>query len=266
MRAPNPFVIFVWLCVVVFLSLAVLSLISVLTLFAATLVVASFVHGDEWKIYMKYSTITASLILCFNLLLSGGWGNNVLFKYYFITISSESLLFSLMMVFKFLAIVSAFGVFSSTVRIEDLITVLERLRIPDKALVTAVISLSVFPVLTKDAKEITEVFYVRGMNCEKKSMRDRIKARMPLLISLAETALERGMDLAQTLELRGYPSRKRNPWKKIKLQLYEKIIVLILVSLVPAYFTLAYFFRLQMLEIFSVMLTSIAAISRRCVE
>ena len=223
MRFVNPVVVFVWLVLIIFLSLIFDSILPLFLLFLTSFVPYFLFPSQIWKVYMKYSLITSFFIVIFDLFLVQG--GRVLFAFYFIQITSDSIVFSLSMVLRFLSIVSSFGIFSSMVTTEQQIRILEKLKIPQKTIISLIISLRFFPVVFNDSKNMMDALKARGIEFKGKKIRDRIKERLPLLTSLLMISLERSINIAESLELKGFPSDKRTPWSDENLRLRDRIIV-----------------------------------------
>ena len=208
----NPLLAFIWLLLVLFLSLLLYEQIPLLILLGASIIPVAFIGTKVWASYMKYSFFSAIFIFLFNLLFLG----------------LDKLDFTIAMVIKFLAITSAFAIFSTVADFEDMIDIAERLKLPRKAVASAAISLRFFPQVLRDAKEINESMLARGIRLEGEKLSDKIRARVPALSSLVLISLERSILAAEALELKGFPSEKRRQWKRTKMGAREMIIAAVL--------------------------------------
>ncbi len=223
MRKINPLVVFIWLILIVFLSLIFYSPLLLFLLFLSSIIPYFLFPSKTWRIYMKYSLITSLLIILFNLLLVQN--GKILISFYFINITQDSLIFSLSMVLRFLSIVSSFAIFSSLVSLDEQIQILEKLKIPQKAIVSLALTLRYFPVILEDSKNMMDSLRARGIEFREKKFRERIRERLPLLSSLLLISLERSINIAEALEIKGFPSKKRSKWRDMKLSAKDKIIV-----------------------------------------
>ncbi len=172
---------------------------------------------------MKYSLITSLLIVLFNLFLVQS--GKILLTFYFITITQGSVIFSISMVLRFLSIVSSFAIFSSLVSLDEQIHILEKLRVPQKAIVSLALTLRYFPIILEDSKDMMDALRTRGIEFRGKKLRKRIADRLPVLSSLLMISLERSINIAEALEIKGFPSKKRKRWKDIKLNMRDRIII-----------------------------------------
>ncbi len=259
MRKINPLVAFIWLLLILFLSLLFMDILPLFFLFLSSLIPYFFFPSGTWRIYMKYSIITSLLIILFNLFLVQG--GNVLIAFYFIHITQDSLVFSISMVLRFLSIVSAFAIFSSLVPLDDTIQILEKLRMPQKAIVSIALSLRFFPVVLGDSKNMLDALRARGIDFNKKGIRKRIEERLPLLSSLLMISLERSINIAEALEIKGFPSEKRIRWKELKLNPKDKIISSIFIF--DVFLSLFYLFlNITELQILSSVIPLIVVLGR----
>ncbi len=210
----NPFLAFIWLILVLFLSLLIRDLSDLLILLAVSVAPVALLPRGVWISYMKYSLISALFVFLFNLLFLG----------------PEKLDFALAMVFRFLAITSAFAVFSTVADFEDIIDIAERLRLPSKAVASFAISMRFFPQVLRDARGIKESMEARGIRREGKGLKNRVRARIPALSSLLLISLERSIIAAEALEIKSFPSARRRAWRRRKMSAFEIVLSIVLCS------------------------------------
>ncbi len=212
----NPLVLFIWLLVVIYLSIIFVSPYFLFLLFISIFLTKLFVSSSLWGRFMKYSLYTALFIFLFNLLLVQ-YGSHVIVEWHFIRITVESLVFAYSMCLRLFVIMAAFAIFNSAVSLESLFSILEKLKIPQNTLITLALSLRFYHVLSRDATEIVDAFRVRGLPISNGNLRERIAARYPVMVALLGNSLERGIDMAQALEVRGFPSKKRRSWYTLNM-------------------------------------------------
>ncbi len=205
----NPAVLFAWVLLIVSLSLIMSSLFAVLILLIVASVPAVFADLKRYGTYMKFSMLSALLIFVFNIVLLG----------------MGSLMFSLIMVLRLLAITSAFAVFSSATEFDDIVLIMDSLKIPQKSVFSIALSMRFFPVLVGDAEQIRESMVARGMSFEEKGVKNKLKARLPILSSMVNLSLDRAINIAESLELHGFPSKKRTRWTKIDYKVRDFVML-----------------------------------------
>ncbi len=220
----HKFLIFGWLILLVYLTLLFSSPYLLFSIFLSILLVRIFVDSPSWRPFLKYTLYMGAFILLFNILLNEN-GTTVLFEFYWLRITLESLVFSISMLLRLLIIMAAFAIFNDNLQMGDIIEVLEKLKIPSKSVITLALSFRFFPILLKEARETFEVLMARGISLSSGKMRDRIYARYPVMTAMLETSLERAIQVGEALEIKGYPSSKRRVWKKISLELRHKIVL-----------------------------------------
>ena len=259
MRKINSLVAFIWLLLILFLSLIFNSLLPLSLLFLSSIIPYFFFPSKTWRIYMKYSVITSFLIILFNLFLMQS--GKILITLYFIHITEDSLIFSISMVLRFLSIVSAFAIFTSLVSLDEQIQLLEKVRIPQKAIVSLALSLRFFPVILEDSKNMMDSLRARGIEFKERKIKKRIGERLPLLSSLLMISLERSINIAEALEIKGFPSENRVRWKRAKLNIKDKFIVFIFIfDILLSLFYL--FFNIPELKILSPLIPLIIVFGR----
>ena len=230
----NPFVLFIWLLGVIYLSIIFVSPYFLFFLFLSVFLVKLFLPSSLWSRFIKYSLYTAIFIFLFNLLLAQ-YGSHIIFEWHFIRFTVESVIFAYSMCLRLFAIMAAFAIFNSAVSLESLFSVLEKMKIPQNTLITLALSLRFYHVLSRDARDIVDAFRVRGLTISNGKLRERIAARYPVMVALLGNSLERGIDMAQALEVRGFPSPQRKAWYTLKLHLRDMLsISFLLLSIIVA--------------------------------
>ncbi len=211
------FLVFSWLIFIVYLTMILTSPYLLLSLLLSIILIKFFLKSEMWGAMMKYSIFMAVFIFLFNIILNNQ-GSTILFEWSFVKITAESVLFSISMILRLEIIMAAFALFNSNVEIEDLITILEKLKFPHRGIITASIALRFFPIMLQEAREIENVFKLRGMPVSTGSLRERVRASYPVMGSLLNISLERAIEIGEALETKGYPSNRRSAWKRIRLR------------------------------------------------
>ncbi len=208
----NAILVFVWLLLILFASLLFSSFFPLFILFISSVIPCIFVDLKKYSRYMLYSLFAVTFIFIFNTILMG----------------VSSLMFSATMTLRLLAITSSFAIFSITVDFEHMILLLEKLKFPQKSVVSLSLSLRFFPVAMQDAERIKETMLARGVRFENKKLKEKIKERIPMFSSLFLLSLERSIDVAESLELQGFPSERRRVWKPLQVSAKDKVIISLL--------------------------------------
>lgn len=122
-------------------------------------------------------------------------------------VTSEAILFGLVAGLRVLVLVAAFGLFNAVVDPDELMRAVRRFSY--RSALTASLATRLVPVLVRDATRMNE-----AARCRAKPAPRAMVARAALA-----SALDRAVDVAAALELRGYgsaqrPARVRRPWSR----------------------------------------------------
>ncbi|MCG8399972.1 MAG: energy-coupling factor transporter transmembrane protein EcfT, partial [Firmicutes bacterium] len=82
-------------------------------------------------------------------------------------------------------------------------------RFGSKSVMAVTLSTRLFPLMIRDGLRITEVQRCRGVRMDTGGRLQRIKNRLPIINVLLLSSLERSLQLAESMQARGYGSGKR---------------------------------------------------------
>jgi|HigsolmetaAR202D_1030399.scaffolds.fasta_scaffold27426_2 energy-coupling factor transport system permease protein len=114
-----------------------------------------------------------------------------------IDLTLEGLVYGLMFGLRLLTVTLAFSLFACAVDPDDLLRGMRRLSL--RSALGATLAVRLVPVLAADARRIDE-----ARRCRPDGGGGGVRARMALLRSVASNALDRALDVAATLEVRGF--------------------------------------------------------------
>jgi energy-coupling factor transport system permease protein len=139
-------------------------------------------------------------------------GNTVIFRIgelfgHRFDVTSEAILFGLVAGLRVLVLIAAFGLFNAVVDPDELMRAVRRFSY--RSALTASLATRLVPVLVRDATRMNE-----AARCRAKPAPRAMVARAALA-----SALDRAVDVAAALELRGYgsaarPARVKRPWSR----------------------------------------------------
>jgi energy-coupling factor transport system permease protein len=139
-------------------------------------------------------------------------GNTVIFRMgelfgHRFDVTLEAILFGLVAGFRVLVLIAAFGLFNAVVDPDELMRAVRRFSY--RSALTASLATRLVPVLVRDATRMSE-----AARCRARPAPRSMVARAALA-----SALDRAVDVAAALELRGYgsarrPARTRRPWSR----------------------------------------------------
>jgi energy-coupling factor transport system permease protein len=131
-----------------------------------------------------------------------------------VDLTLEALVYGLLFGLRLLVVAAAFAVFTVAVDPDDLLRVLRRASV--RSALAATLATRLVPVLAADARRIDE-----ARRCRADGGGEGTTARIAVLRAVASGALDRALDVAATLEVRGYGSgaprasgRSARPWSR----------------------------------------------------
>jgi energy-coupling factor transport system permease protein len=129
-----------------------------------------------------------------------------------IDLTLEALVYGVLFGLRLLVVASAFAVFTVAVDPDDLLRVMRRASV--RSALAATLATRLVPVLAADAARVDE-----ARRCRADGGGEGATARVAVLRAVASGALDRALDVAATLEVRGYGSARRGggsgrPWSR----------------------------------------------------
>jgi energy-coupling factor transport system permease protein len=129
-----------------------------------------------------------------------------------VDLTLEALVYGLLFGLRLLVVTSAFALFTVAVDPDDLLRLMRRVSV--RSALAATLATRLVPVLADDARRIEE-----ARRCRADRGGDGAMARMAVLRAVAGGALDRALDVAATLEVRGYGTARRGavsvgPWSR----------------------------------------------------
>jgi energy-coupling factor transport system permease protein len=154
-------------------------------------------------------------------------GNTVLFRLgelfgHRFDVTLEAILFGLVAGLRVLVLIAAFGLFNAVVDPDELMRAVRRFSY--RSALTASLATRLVPVLVRDATRMSEAARCRA----------RPASRSMVARAALASALDRAVDVAAALELRGYgsarrPARVRRPWSRHDLRVAAATVALTIV-------------------------------------
>lgn len=198
-------------------------------LFLITLVNIFLVRSfKELKFYLLISLPIALLIIVINPLISN-YGSTIIWRgpiipvFGRITISFESLMFSLTMALKLILIISIFCLYNAMMDQDKALSFFSRFA--PKSAVTIIMSALMVPKMKRDLIRISSVMYTRGARFDDKSIVSRIRSRYPILKILLLSSLEGSWDVAEAMHARGFASGKRAFYQAENIKVKDLVVI-----------------------------------------
>lgn len=129
---------------------------------------------------------------------------------------------------------------SITDGLEQLLKPLNALKFPGHELALMMsIALRFIPTLMDETDKIIKAQVARGSDLSSGTLKERLKAVVPLLIPLFISSFKRAEDLAVAMEVRGYRGGEgRTRYRKLEWGLKDSLLLVVLVGLIVALFLL----------------------------
>ncbi|HEV7750937.1 MAG TPA: energy-coupling factor transporter transmembrane component T [Baekduia sp.] len=129
-----------------------------------------------------------------------------------VDLTLEALVYGALFGLRLLVVASAFALFTVAVDPDDLLRLMRRASV--RSALAATLATRLVPVLASDARRIEE-----ARRCRADGGGEGAAARMAVLRAVAGGALDRALDVAATLEVRGYGTARRGrvgarPWSR----------------------------------------------------
>ncbi|RLE77507.1 MAG: hypothetical protein DRJ44_01845 [Thermoprotei archaeon] len=168
----------------------------------------------EWSRSMKSLSLFVTFIFILNLL----------------SMTENRLNYAFSMVFRFLALTSAFSVFFLTTTPDDFMSALEEMGLPKEYTLMFTMSMRFVPTLARDLQIIVDAQKSRGLELEKGSLIKKVRNYVPILIPLIIYEIRRSIMIAEALEARAFGAlRKTTSYTELKMGIRDYIFIFIVV-------------------------------------
>lgn len=165
---------------------------------------------------------------------------DLLFELGFFKVYEEGLRQGIFISIRFLVLVFMTSILTLTTSpisitdgIEVLLNPLKKLKMPVHELALMMsIALRFIPTLMDETDKIMKAQMARGSDLSAGSLKDRIKAVVPLLVPLFVSAFKRAEDLATAMEVRGYRGGEgRTRYRQLKWDWRDTVSLIVLVAM-----------------------------------
>jgi len=188
--------------------------------------------GSQAQSYLKIGLTMSGLVIIINLLFNHH-GETViagltLWNGVRLNFTLEVLIFAVAMSLRLLIVLEAFCFFTYLVNPDQIIKHLSRWG-GNTALALA-ITLRLLPSLTQKATVIREIQSCRGVEWEGSGIRKKLKHSLPLLLSLLGDSLEDSMQMAQSLQTRGFGVGKRVVYNSVYWTYKDSMFITVIMA------------------------------------
>ena len=195
-------------------SLVLTHPLYLLAVLAGTVVLAASARAlRDWWGFMRLFALVALTVVAINVLASARgatviWGGLGLGG---VSDSVEGLAFGAVMAVRLFAVVSAFTVLSLTLHPDELTRLMSRFAYRSGLALS--LSTRLYPVVVRDAGSIVDAQRSRGLDLDAGGRLARMRARLPVVVPLFHTSMERAVGIAEAMEARGFGSGPRTRWR-----------------------------------------------------
>lgn len=142
-------------------------------------------------------------------------GKIILFYLFGKKFTLEALIYALILSFKLLIVVYLFRMLSIMVDSDRAVSYFSK-KLP-KSTLTLMIGFKLFPNMKTRLDNLREIYSIRGVSFEEKSLRGKIKGYVPIMSILLESSLEGAFDIGEAAYVRGFLSGKRSVYDNQRL-------------------------------------------------
>ncbi len=234
----NPLSKLAWTIVIIIITLTYNNPIYLLLFFCSLIpVIFTAQIKAEWKTTMKFSLLLGLLIIFINILFSQ-YGTHILYQLPFRIpligsprITLEAILYGLGNALRLITIISAFIVLTLTTHPDDIMLLMQSMRLPYKTVLLTSLSTRFIPTLAKDLREIREAQQCRGLELHQKKLLPRVKSSGMIIIPLLSNSLDRTVQIAEAMEARGFNTLKsRTSFQQIRYSKIDFIMFILIIS------------------------------------
>lgn len=176
----------------------------------------------ENKKYIKqgilYFVPFAAVTLIINFIFVGQ-GNIVLFIVLDKAFTLEALIYAAIFAFKLLLIIYIFNVLNVMIDSDSAVSYFSS-KMP-KSTLMLMIAFKLFPSMKSRLASIKEVYSIRGLDYDKKTIKENIVSYLPVMSVLLETSMEGAFDIGEAAYVRGFLSGKRSVYQRQKLNKHD---------------------------------------------
>jgi energy-coupling factor transport system permease protein len=134
----------------------------------------------------------------------------------------EALLYAVILSSKLLLVIYIFQMFGIMLDSDRAVSYFSS--VMPKSTLIFMIALKLFPLMKKRISALREIYSIRGVDFEGKSIRDKVFAYKPVLSVLLEDSLEKSFDIGEAVFVRGFLSSKRTVYDRPHMSPYDWLL------------------------------------------
>lgn len=230
----NPLSKLVWLLSVMVLALSFTHYVYLLAVLASVMLVA-LLGGvlnklvPVFKGLMIFSLVMLLLQILFN---KSGPVVCYLLPGQYLAVHQQAWQLGIAMGLRMMAIILSFLIFLATTQYKDItLTLTEKLKLPYNYVFMFMTALRFVPVFLNEMRLVNQAQAARGWTVDGNNLLIKLKAYAPVAVPLVLLSLHKAERLAMAMETRGYGSGPRTTYKQMKLELTDKLVLIIILVL-----------------------------------
>jgi energy-coupling factor transport system permease protein len=226
-----------FIAAVMFYEIIMLAILFVIPIFFVLLAGVQ----RQWLRSLKGAMFLAGFLFAFNLIF--GYLSPGTAQY-----GMSSLEYASSMSLRFLVLVESFSIFFLTTSPDHLSLALEQSHVPYEFTFAFTTAVRFVPVLAEEAQTIMDAQKARGLELERGNFMKRVRNYIPILIPLIVSAIRRSLELAETMESRGWGAvKKRTNLYILKMKAGDWLLITISIILLVSVVYVRYFVSLPSL-------------------
>ena len=179
------------------------SLAAIAALLGLTVVAGRGLSLREWLSFLSAFKLLVPVIFVLNALFYGGGDVLVEFPVVPVSVTTEGVRVSVLIVARLLVVAGIASWFASTTEPEAFEVALTEMGVPWRFAFVLSLTLRLVPVMRRRFRMIEEAQRARGLSVEGGPVR-RVRARIPILVPFLVSIVTYGYELADALEVRGF--------------------------------------------------------------
>ena len=134
----------------------------------------------------------------------------------------EALMYAVILSFKLLLVIYIFQMLGIMLDSDRAVSYFSS--VMPKSTLTFMIALKLFPLMKKRISALREIYSIRGVDFQGKSIKDKVLSYKPVLSVLLEDSLEKSFDIGEAVFVRGFLSSKRTVYDKQNMKTYDWLL------------------------------------------
>ncbi|GLC32121.1 energy-coupling factor transporter transmembrane component T [Clostridium omnivorum] len=204
---------------VICFSLLILTFLTNNPVILGAVLITCFIIFYSWKSIDKFKLGIIYFIPFFIVTVSINFifvdeGKSKLFSIGNKSFTLEALIYGSILAFKLLLIIYIFMIISILLNSDRAVSYFSS-KVPKSTLIL-MISFKLFAIMRQRINSIKEIYSLRGVNYEGKSLKDKVKSYVPILSILLESSLDGSFDIGEAAYIRGFLSSKRSVYERQK--------------------------------------------------